>query len=228
MRERLCLENTGLLWYWAKRYAPLCRERGDIDADDLVQAGFLGLLEASESWQEDQGAWSTWASYRIRGRMREAMGRGKLHRMRMVSLDAPVRTGEDDPLGALIPDERLPELDAGLLRDDLVRAVREAVEAIGEDLPRQAVKYFHLEGKSYAEAAQAMGVRREAMSNLLLRGRMALKTNCRLRQALPELDASTRFYAHKGVEAFMRDQTSVVEAAVLWREEQREKAGGTC
>ena len=39
--------------------------------------------------------------------------------------------------------------------------------------------------------------------------------------SLAGLDERTRFHAHKGVEAFNRDWTSVTEAAALWRIEQQ-------
>ena len=44
-------------------------------------------------------------------------------------------------------------------------------------------------------------------------------------QELAELDGLTRFHAHKGVSSFRRDWSSVVEDAVIWRDEQRGKHG---
>ena len=40
-------------------------------------------------------------------------------------------------------------------------------------------------------------------------------------RALTDIDERTRYYVHKGASAFQCDHTSVVEAAVIWREEQR-------
>ena len=42
-------------------------------------------------------------------------------------------------------------------------------------------------------------------------------------RALADIDDRTRFYARKGVGAFMSDRTSVTERAALWRIEQREE-----
>lgn len=60
-------------------YAPLVRRLAlqlmarlpaSVDLDDLVQAGMIGLLDASNRFQDDQGAkFETYASQRIRGAM---------------------------------------------------------------------------------------------------------------------------------------------------------------
>ena len=223
MHEKLYLENRGLLWYWANHYAPMCRGRGDVDAEDLVQDGFFALLEASESWREDRGSWSTWASFYIRKAMRKTLGLSGKQQLQTMSLDIPVGENGDCSLGDLIPDASLPDSDALLLMDDLTRAVRQAVDAIRNEQPREAIRRVYLDGLSYAEAAREMGTSLGAMKNLLKRGCTELRRNYRLRQALPELDEYTLFIRNKGVGAFMRDHTSVVEAAVIWREEQAGK-----
>jgi len=68
-------EPTDLL----KEFAPLVRRLAlqliaklpaNVDLDDLIQAGMMGLLDASTRYQDDQGAkFETYASQRIRGAM---------------------------------------------------------------------------------------------------------------------------------------------------------------
>ncbi|MEO8024581.1 sigma-70 family RNA polymerase sigma factor, partial [Polaromonas sp.] len=68
-------EPTDLL----KEYAPLVRRLAlqliaklpaNVDLDDLIQAGMMGLLDAGTRYQDDQGAkFETYASQRIRGAM---------------------------------------------------------------------------------------------------------------------------------------------------------------
>lgn len=222
--DRLYQENRGLLWYWVNRYSGACCDRPTADVEDLVQEGFFALIEASASYQCERGAWSTWASLYIRKAMREALGlRGK-KQLPTVSLDAPIGDEADaDSLGSLLPDESLPSSDESILRRELILAVREAVNSIESENVRNAVRWIYLEGKSPAEAAQTLGIDRTAIPGLLNRGKLAIRRNHHLRKAHPDLDEMTRFHAHKGVEAFIRDRTSTVEAAVLWREEQRER-----
>lgn len=48
-----------------------------VEVDDLIQAGMMGLLEASRSYDADQGAsFETYASIRIRGSMIDEIRRG--------------------------------------------------------------------------------------------------------------------------------------------------------
>ncbi|CDS50405.1 RNA polymerase sigma factor for flagellar operon [Polaromonas sp. CG9_12] len=67
--------TTGML----TQYAPLVRRLAlqlisrlpaNVDLDDLIQAGMIGLLDASSRYQDDQGAkFETYAGQRIRGAM---------------------------------------------------------------------------------------------------------------------------------------------------------------
>lgn len=73
--KRASSEPTDLL----REYAPLVRRLAlqliaklpaNVDLDDLIQAGMMGLLDAGTRYQDDQGAkFETYASQRIRGAM---------------------------------------------------------------------------------------------------------------------------------------------------------------
>lgn len=218
--DKLYSENMGLLWYWANRYSGFIQDRGDIDADDLIHAGFLGLCEASATYQPDKGAWSSWASNYIRKTMRECIGlRGK-KQIQTVSLDTPIGEEENTLLVDMIADDSLPDADANIMRMESVKAVRDAVNAIKGDSLRQAVQRVYLNMERRAEVARALNVTESTLQGMLVRGKREMRNNWRLRRAI-DLDAETRFHAHKGVSAFNRDMTSVVEEAVLWREKRR-------
>ena len=48
-----------------------------VEVDDLIQAGMIGLIEASRSYDAEQGAsFETYASIRIRGAMIDEIRRG--------------------------------------------------------------------------------------------------------------------------------------------------------
>ena len=65
-RERLVIENSGLVWSIAKRYFG----RG-VDPDDLFQLGCLGFLKAVEGFDPDFGTqFSTYAVPKIGGEIR--------------------------------------------------------------------------------------------------------------------------------------------------------------
>lgn len=58
-------------------YHLAARLPANIEIDDLIQAGMIGLLEAARNFQSDQGAsFETYASIRIRGAMIDAIRSG--------------------------------------------------------------------------------------------------------------------------------------------------------
>ena len=216
MYENICQENTGLVHYFAKRY----RAQTAPDYEDVVQAGFIGLMNAAQSFDHKAGAWSSWAGLHIRREMRQVIGlRGK-QTLTAVSIDTPIADGEDITLADMIADANLPELDARILQEETVRTVREAVEAVENAAERAAVKSVYLDGLTASEAARRLDINTRELSMLLRNGKAKLRKDKRLLKALSELDAETRFYAKKGIAAFTRDQSSVVEDAVIWRAEK--------
>ena len=102
------------------------------------------------------------------------------------------------------------------LRDEIVRTVRESVDALKEG--REIVQRTRLGGETLGQTAHDMGIAYRQAAALRRRAEKALRRDRRLRALV---DEQTRFHAHKGVKAFLSDHTSVVEAAVIWREDHR-------
>ena len=203
MYEELYRGNVKLLRYLAGRYATR-----PADVEDLMQEGFLGLVRAQETFDPSRGkTWASWAAWHIISEFRKSRTPPAL------SLDAPV--GEDVTLGDLLPDDGPPP-DERLLRDEIVRTVRESVDALKEG--REIVQRTRLGGETLGQTAHDMGLAYRQAAALRRRAEKALRRDRRLRALV---DEQTRFHAHKGVKAFLSDHTSVVEAAVIWREDHR-------
>ena len=116
----VCANNRGLVYTIAKRYLPACERDRAVSLDDLAQAGYIGLIEAAQTYDEAKGAFSTWAGMYIRKEMRAALG---LHSLKpkaerdALSLDAEI--GEDITLADTLtaPDDTEEHID----RSELVR-----------------------------------------------------------------------------------------------------------
>lgn len=216
MYENLCQENSGLVHFFAKRY----RTQAAADYEDIVQAGFIGLINAAQSFDHKTGVWSSWAGLHIRREMRQAAGlRGK-QGPQTVSIDTPIADGEGITIADTLADTNLPDMDAAILQDETIKAVREAVTALENDAEREAIKSVYLDGLTASEAARRLEANKQELAKLLRRGRAKLRKDKRLLKALPELDMETRFCARKSIAAFTRDQSSIVEDAVMWRIEK--------
>ena len=229
MYEALYDQNRDLLRLLARRYAHACALDRAVSEEDLAQAGVIGLIKAAKTFDESAGkSWAGWASWYIRRECESALGlrAGRFTRAHTAAeaLDRPIRAEDGDgaTLGEALVDDRLPEPDDALLQDELRRGVHDAVNRLPDEGQRRAVRLCKLEGISAGAAAEALGVSAARVRRLYARACVSLSQDPRLR-ALADMDERTRFHAHKGVQAFNRDWTSVTEAAALWRVEQLER-----
>lgn len=225
MFERLYADNHRLIRRIAHRYAYACSQNAAVDLEDLLQAGFLGLVAAARTFDENKAKWGTWAWWYVENAVRDALGlrsRNGRAALNTLSLDAPL-SDEDDgsTLGDMQADPSLPDSDAALLLQEMQTAVRAAVDALPEG-PRKAITLTSLQALPRPEAAQVLHVDANHLRRDIDKGMRQLRRNRHLR-ALALLDDGTPYWAHKGTHAFERDWTSTVEAAVLWREEWRER-----
>lgn len=213
--------NRGLLYQLAKRYVGVDIA---VTLDDLVQAGFLGLVAAVDAWDPERGAWSTIAHLHVRKAMRDAVG---LHGTRIrahngaVSLDAPIPGDEDGDSSRLdaLADESLPDPDEAIIREERHTALHEAIGRLAEDRA-EAVRLHDLDGRTYEQIGARMGISFQRAHNLRAYALRDLRRDWKLEKAL---DEETRFHAHKGVKAFNSDWTSVTEAAAMWRIDKAER-----
>lgn len=214
MSQELLADNRGLVYKLARRYAYIDTA---VDMDDLTQAGFIGLIEAEQTYDPTKGkSWAGWAAYYIRREMREATGinstRERAH-LRAVSLDEPISDDDDVTRLDNLADESLPAADDGIIMDERRAAVRAAMSRL-EPSRREVVQRYDLRGQSLAGAGECMGMTPIQAGTLRMKALRDMRRDWRLKQAL---DQDTNFYRHKGVSAFNTDWTSVTEAAALWR-----------
>lgn len=239
--EKLYREHTGLVWKWVRRYSGLCKDRADVDAEDLFQAGFLGMCNALETYKPACGAWSNWASYYIRKAIRTELGMetrkgtyavfvdGEPVRKRYIvqSLDAPAYASDDCDisLSETIADDSIPDADEALLIDSDAQMVREAVAAIKKPDVRSAITERYFNGKTLSAIAADHGVTYQRIRQRCSEALRLLAKDKRIRDIYRErfIDEDTRFIARKGVYAFFSSGSSSVEDQVIRRDVQRRK-----
>ncbi len=151
--------------------------RGGATAEDLVQEGFVALLDALERWRPDAGPFLSMYALRLKQAFTLATGQ-RTQRDRLdplqdsTSLDAPLTDREGDPLllSDVIPDpaaeaavEAVVERDAAAQRNE---AIRQALDALPADQRRAVVlRYWwgqQVDAKAHSKALRAL--RRPAVS----------------------------------------------------------------
>ena len=233
MYEELYQENRGLLRLVARRYAAACQRDRAVSVEDLTQAGFFGLIQASKTFDPDKGSWATWAAWAITDEIYKALGLRdgkptKAHTCAL-SLDAPLNPDEPDDLTGLdmLEDASLPATDEALNLDNMRQYVRRAVERLQNEQQRLVIQICGLEGKPYEAAAAALGVSAERVRQIRGRALERLRKDKALRDDaradIADIEARTPYYTHVTVTSFNRSRTSATEKAVLWRLEQEQR-----
>lgn len=142
--------------------AGVCRRSGgSVDRDELLSAGFAGLVEAAHRYRPDRGAaFATYAYHRVVGAMRD-----ELRAPSAGGQEALAETVEDpDPA----PDARLAAREALATLDREIRAL--------PSRERELVERCYLGGLSLRTAAAELGLSTSRASRLRRRALATLRT----------------------------------------------------
>lgn len=210
----------------ARRYAWLTERDAAIDADDLRQIAFVGLCKAATTYREERSngkTFAAWAWLYVCNEIKRAVRPVKVE-----SLDAPIADDDDShltPLMETLPDESCPESDAFLLTDEIVQAVRAAVDGLPDD-QREVVRLHGLEGNTLQQCDELRDTEPGTSKRLNGRAVRTLAKDVRLQNLVRDLDAETNFLRYKSVNSFFTTRSSAVEDVVLWRLERGAKTDG--
>lgn len=219
------------LWEQVRRFVALqamrrysaTRGMGGVEVDDLIQSGYIALVEAVKEF-DGEHAFLTWLKYYLTVAFQEAEGcRGSRQRNdplhHCVSLDAPLDDDDGDTLMDIQADTRddIADVEHRLwlekLRVTLERALDELPTAQRETLERRFYR-----GETLQQIGAAWGVSAERVRQQEYKAKRYLRRH-KVENGLGEfLDVHTPFYARVGVAAYNTTRTSAVEMAVLERE----------
>jgi RNA polymerase sigma factor (sigma-70 family) len=171
MTERRVAENAGYVVREAARYA----ESFGVDQDDLIQEGFVGLLEADRRFVDMGAKFLTYAAYHVAVRVRryaiEMSGpicrteyQLEKYNLRFptVSLDEPLTPGGGTYSEVFGEDETVTEAaDRGLNRKLIFAAMQSLKKR-----ERMVVTMRYFEGHSPVEIGRRMGVSRQYVLQL--------------------------------------------------------------
>ena len=160
--ELLCL------WDQVRRFAAAqarrwARASTGVEVEDLLQVGFLAMMDALGTWNRDAAMFITWYSIQLKGAFTEAAGlrtaRQRNDPLRgAVSLDAQVGRDADDPLTLLdvLEDPTAERAMDGLAERDLAEERSRLLHLLLDQLDetqRQAVWLVHGFGFTVPQAA---------------------------------------------------------------------------
>ena len=209
----------------AKKYYGLVNNSGAYDAEDLYQAGCLGLIKAQKTYNPESGLkFLTWSYNPIAQAMLEQLGYREPGRRippaMIMSLDATLGEDEEYTIADTVADPNIRPFDEPICeeetRQEIAAEVRSAVDRMKSDRQREVIQRVYLDEQERAAAAEDMGISISALRSLDAEGRRNLRRDKQLSNyAFP--------FFHVGVKAFNSSWTSAVEQAVIWREEHLTK-----
>ena len=216
--------NRGLLYALCNRFYMAHKERcarSGVTLDDLISESFFALHQAACAYARSrQYRFSAYLSYPLKNRFAAALGwrtkKGAAEPLNAcISLDMPVKDGEDASLGELLPDE------SGETEEDIVSRMDQAgvfpaAKNALEPLEYDCIERYYKHGQSYGVIARQSGKTYSAVRSINER---ALRKLRRSREMLAQREAYIgATYRLGGLGRFKDTGQSCVEWAVMKRE----------
>lgn len=187
-----------LIYKLSQRCLTLCGRAG-IDEDDLIQECWIGFHNAVMGYQTGRGMFSTYLGFHVKTACMRALNihDGKMRVVPTVSIDTPVKDGEDITIADMIADESI-DVTGGAEITDLQRVVRGAVARLTKR-EQELVNIVYVNNQPVAEFARAEGISPE-------RARQLQHKMFRKLERDPAIQAFEPYYMHEDSASDRRGQ----------------------
>ena len=227
-RERMTAlweQNLGLVKKKAHYIMSTMEINCGVEFNDLVNAGYLALAAAVETYKPGSAKFTTWFGYYLQTVFAESAGyrtqKGKKDPMKSAfSLDNSV-SDADGQLSDVVPDPNgqlpLQEIEEQEFQKQLQKAVEEALAAIPPKCS-EVLRCRYFEGKTLREVAEAKGMGHENIRMRELQGLNELRK--------PEVACHLRpfytfdFYHGAGLNSFRHTGMSIQERYLILTEDR--------
>lgn len=153
------------------KYMPLIKAKASafknsqVEADDLISEGFLGLLSAIRSYDQKKGTFSAFASACIANKMKTAVAKSSANPLPAVSLD--------DSNIEEISDGNPGTEDLIILKEQNTEMMKQVEQLLSER--EREVFYLYLSAYSYSQIAEKLGITAKAVDNAITRAKSKLR-----------------------------------------------------
>ena len=240
MLERLWLNNTGIInqaaWRWSHSgpAADLPMNEQKTLYEDLMQCGYLAVVDAYEHHDPEKGAFTTLLPFYLRkhfrnwcaslsGWTRHQYNEATKNNIRVESLNRIVYSddagGDGIELGDLIPDpdDHFAELVDRLYIESLHGKLDKLLNRI-KPQEAEAIRLRYYKEKSVEQIAEIMGLTDSRIGQILASGMRNLRQEAVKSDLAEYVDRNTDYYARVSVDTFQSTGTSAVELIVMRRE----------
>ncbi len=164
--EQLIDNNKGMIYLVARRYQGYCG--GVVDIEDLIQEGYIGMIEAAKRYDFNKSMFMTYALFWIRQRI----GRyGKYKSKKREEISIHISIGEDLEIGDILKDEfdYICKVEDSIYFQELKNEIHEAMRKNLTLMQYDILKLrFGIEVKEMSrnEIAEALGIHYKKVSTI--------------------------------------------------------------
>jgi RNA polymerase sigma factor (sigma-70 family) len=219
-----------------QRYLPKDGSTNKVELADLLQAGFIGMLNAVHDFNPSSGfQFNTYLDKHLANAEREALGICSKKRdplLESVSLDKPIASREDSDSTLA---DTIQDIKSRFVYEDLVEKLSEQedcrviLEQLKQLMPieQEIFNERFLSGLSLRVIGEIHGFTRERAHQIINKSLRNIRGSKAIRLMAKEyvIDRKTNFYARKGLKGFKTSFSSAVEDSVLLREIIRSRFG---
>lgn len=214
-----------------KRYV-VTNGLGGVELDDLIQSGFLAVVEAVEYFEPDgEYMFLSYLGNRLKSAFADAGGYRTSKRDPLIdcaSLDTPLGDDSDsDTLLDLQPDptDQIGNAERRIWLEQLRETMSKAICNLPQE-QQAALACRYWKGLTLEETGAALGVNRTQANQYERKALYTLAKN-KYRNGLSQfVEERTLYYTHVGIAAFTATKTSAVEKIVLQREKYSNEYAG--
>ncbi|AFM41945.1 RNA polymerase sigma factor, sigma-70 family [Desulfosporosinus acidiphilus SJ4] len=212
-----------------QRYLPRDGSTNKVELDDLLQAGFIGMMNAVRDFNPSSGfQFNTYLDKHLANTVREALGIRTSKRdplLDALSMDKPLDKNEDSnpTLADTMQDKK-----SRYVYDDLIEKLsdqedcRVILEQSKQLRPMEQEIFYErfLAGLTLRAIGEKHGFTRERAHQIVNKSLRNIRKSKAIQLIAKEylIDRKTNFYARKGLKGFKTSFSSVVEDSVLRRE----------
>jgi RNA polymerase sigma factor (sigma-70 family) len=193
---------------------------GGVSYDDLYQSGFLALVEAVQSYDQEKGmSFVGWLAFHLKNAFRDATGyqTDAIHRAK--SIDAPLNDEDDMTLAHTIPDptDSHEATEERIYREQLRNELEKALGMIPEDCA-DTIRRQYFQSQTLKQIGEQDGISTSAVRQKAGTGLRKLR-NPKISRGLRDfVEENTPYYLKVGVARFNNSHSSAVEEIAMIRE----------
>lgn len=204
-----------------------------VDKEDLVQSGYLALLDAVRMYKPEAGcSFIGYLNLRLKTQFMIEAGIRTSRRDALAmarSLEEPISARRNNERKSIIadiipsPNDEIEEAIDRIEIERLINTVHICMERLAPR-ERDILTQIYIKQKNHQVIAEDYKITAQRVGQIRNRAIRLLRKMPEIRKIRQEklIDMHTSFYKHKGYDAFNTSFSSVVEDLIIWRERQKE------